>query len=222
MLTKKEAIVKSIEIWKELYETGADEKPDISYEYHNFCPLCEYVSQKRGYLCCDECLIKWPYVEGYSKKINPDNFCCDSYYGLWADEKLVHKRKFYAKKILYLLEDKLKEMERVNIEVTDLNVINNMIFNERGQEEGNYIKILREIRDNFGDLVISGDDNICRLVGFHDDGDDYYYIMKNFHRKISYQSCAIRFIPIKGRIPTTDYEYLNNSFIYTEKCIREE
>lgn len=52
---------------------------------------------------------------------------------------------------------------------------------------------------------------ICRLIGFGDDGEDWYYITKDSRGKVVWNSMIGGFCTLKGRIPNWDYRNLESS-----------
>jgi len=67
--------------------------------------------------------------------------------------------------------------------------------------------ILKEFDILRGQFVIDQSWNIERLIAIAEDADDYYYCTYN-GRKISFNSCVGRIIPLKGKLDKKDYNYL--------------
>jgi hypothetical protein len=67
-------------------------------------------------------------------------------------------------------------------------------------------KICRKMFNHMG--FHWGDQRICRLIGFGDDEEDFYYITKDSSGKIIWHSMVGGFCTLKGRIPNHDYKNL--------------
>jgi len=223
-----QALEESITLWEEIVNKNLDYKPTWAVEkYACGCPLCEYTGGE-----CEVCPVDWSDIESACPCLNSD-----SAYLIWSE----NRTKENAIAVLNLLKsayvnEKCEEQyckkcgqsfgvhnsdgSCVEDETITLTSLEDIISYRREKEQEtfsikdeNLIRILIEIRDNFNDLVISEPEKIEKLIGFQDDGDDYYYILKSIRGVISYQSCVGRIIPIKGRIDKKDYEYLNSCFV---------
>jgi hypothetical protein len=75
------------------------------------------------------------------------------------------------------------------------------------------------VAPHLGDLVLNNS-SVCRLIGFADDSEDYYYVLiephKNFFKDkdnfIQLHSCVGGFYPIKGSITDEEYAELEARF----------
>ncbi len=73
-------------------------------------------------------------------------------------------------------------------------------------EPDNKTIILSEVNKYINTIVLGfGDFTPYRLIGFHEDSEDYYYNMLNIKGEYSLHSCVMGFIPLKGKIDDTDY-----------------
>ena len=119
MLTKLEALEKSLAMWEWMAETGSKDK----YEYFDYlkskgidtgvipmfcCYLCEYQNQRYPFffvnsLCGKDCLVHW------TDKCN--KHCCDegSPYGLWLNSPN-HWRTYYAYQIVTKIKNAIKKI----------------------------------------------------------------------------------------------------------------
>ncbi len=100
-LTRRQAIQRCRDVWKDLAKTGAKDKeklPGVRYD----CWLCEYILQLYGFrmtkwyrsgLTCDRCPFDWPGVDPESN-VNP---CEQSLYRAW---RLTDSKDFKARKNL--------------------------------------------------------------------------------------------------------------------------
>ena len=69
-LKRREAVRICREMWKELAETGAREKPEYTQRFYHQCPLCEYlkytlnqndIGSRSGEEACRKyCPLEWP------------------------------------------------------------------------------------------------------------------------------------------------------------------
>jgi len=66
------------------------------------------------------------------------------------------------------------------------------------------LTILKNEYETLKGQFIINNDKIERLVGFGDDGEDYYFLTFN-GRHITWNSCVIRIIPLRGFIKKDDY-----------------
>lgn len=71
---------------------------------------------------------------------------------------------------------------------------------------------LGEFEKHKGEFVITDNDDIQRLVGIARDDMDYYYVFWN-GRKIMWQTCVARYVPLKGYIEDKHY----NNFVRVAK-----
>lgn len=67
--------------------------------------------------------------------------------------------------------------------------------------------ILQEFAHRKGELVLNQSHKVSQLVGIGEDDFDYYYIMYD-GRRLNWESCVGRFIPLKGQLCEKDYNYL--------------
>ena len=70
--------------------------------------------------------------------------------------------------------------------------------------------ILEEYELYKGQFVITPTNKVERLVAIGDDGEDYYYLTWN-GRGITWYSCVINLIPLKGHLRQEDYDRLVSS-----------
>lgn len=78
----------------------------------------------------------------------------------------------------------------------------------------------KECREHFNEIGLFGDTDICRLVGFSDDGDDFYWIVmrpdfRGEYKKI-YCSMVGPWISLKNIYPR--YENLEHQFTHVWQC----
>lgn len=99
-LTKKEALQKSVQIWKHLSKTGQEEKPKYAKVYFQKCPLCQYNIEQYDFLTCEECLV-------------PNLNSCDStsIYTDWYYAATPSEKKRTAKILLDLIQEQLDLLE---------------------------------------------------------------------------------------------------------------
>ena len=71
----------------------------------------------------------------------------------------------------------------------------------------NKTRILKEFEDLKGQFVIRDFERVSRLVSVGEDDMDYYWILYD-GRKLTWQTCVGRIIPLKGRIAEADYASL--------------
>ncbi|MCH8067807.1 MAG: hypothetical protein IID16_00840 [Candidatus Marinimicrobia bacterium] len=82
------------------------------------------------------------------------------------------------------------------------------------------IKLQKELKPYKDTLVIGDLDNVVRLADVIDGDDDYYWVYDTM-RGITHASCVGGWIPLKGFIPSKDYDRLVVIWNYnnTEKAI---
>lgn len=68
------------------------------------------------------------------------------------------------------------------------------------------------VEQHQNELMIDPAWDIVKLVGFEDDGEDYYYIVYSGKRGKSFVSCVGKLIPLKGAISDEDYKDLIRSW----------
>ena len=73
--------------------------------------------------------------------------------------------------------------------------------------EKNKLEILHFIEEHKNELMIEPSFDIVKLVGFHEDMYDYYYVIYGKNGK-EYMSCVGKLIPLNGVLNEIDYEYL--------------
>ena len=78
--------------------------------------------------------------------------------------------------------------------------------------EQNLLKLLKLVKGNLNDIVITDSYDLKRLIGLEDDGDDYYYVYKSLHGIISYDSCVGGFLPMKNKYSKKIYKSIDNTF----------
>ena len=71
--------------------------------------------------------------------------------------------------------------------------------------EGNRKLILKEFEKLKGQFVITCSWKIERLVAIGDDGEDWYWITYN-GRKLTWNTCVGRVVPLKGYLRQRDYD----------------
>lgn len=76
---------------------------------------------------------------------------------------------------------------------------------------------LNECKEHFNEIGLSQDTTVCRLIGFADDGEDYYWITAHpSHKceapKIIYESMVGPWVSLKGIYPR--YEQLESMFVW--------
>jgi len=64
----------------------------------------------------------------------------------------------------------------------------------------------------FNIICINVMNELVRLIGFGDDGEDYYYITKDIKGNIVWESMVGYLIPLKGKISTSDYFRIERGF----------
>lgn len=79
---------------------------------------------------------------------------------------------------------------------------------KRKDEE--WVKFVAEARSMFNDICILGDDEVVRLIGIEDGGDDYYYIIRKLHGERVHHSCCGGIVSLRGIYPR--YEYQDQMF----------
>ncbi len=66
---------------------------------------------------------------------------------------------------------------------------------------------------------------LVRLIGFADDGEDYYYVTKDIRGKVVWESMVGAIIPLKGRISNWNYHNIERQFDgwkgYVSQCPKE-
>lgn len=67
--------------------------------------------------------------------------------------------------------------------------------------------ILQEFENLKGQFVITSGWKIERFVGIGDDGSDWYYLTYN-GRKLTWNTCVGRLMPLKGKLDDKDYKEL--------------
>ncbi len=79
--------------------------------------------------------------------------------------------------------------------------------------------LIEELKPKLNDIGIIGDTNLCRLIGFHEDDDDFYYhvLYMNGHNRHSdkndvYFSMVGRFETLKGVLPEESYKRMESTF----------
>lgn len=66
-------------------------------------------------------------------------------------------------------------------------------------------------RKMFNHVGISPMNRLSRLIGFGDDGEDFYYIIKELNGNIVFSSMVADFCSIKGKISNWSYNNINKS-----------
>ena len=124
-ITKHEAIIESLKLWKEIYTKNLEHKPEYALQYELKCPLCHYAQMKSdiryktdcGPLYCTQfCplyLVKDDLTKYKYNTSRASNFLCeasDSPYSRWheADGKIARKRR--AKEFFDILIKLAKKM----------------------------------------------------------------------------------------------------------------
>lgn len=64
----------------------------------------------------------------------------------------------------------------------------------------------------FNTICINSMEQLVRLIGFGDDEEDFYYITKDQHGKIVWESMVGYLIPLKGKISNEDYYRIEKGF----------
>jgi len=75
-------------------------------------------------------------------------------------------------------------------------------------------KILKFIKKHQGQLCLDYYD-VVRLIGFHEDEDDYYYDVQKVGAEPNgryHTSCVGLMTPLKGKIPARDYKIIDTVF----------
>lgn len=78
--------------------------------------------------------------------------------------------------------------------------------------------ILKEIKD-FHNQLISLFEDVYLLVGFSENEEDYYYVLKDENNKYSYTSCVIDLTYLKDKICENNYNKLLKKYSLEEKMI---
>ena len=102
-ITKKEALEACIDLWTELAETGAGNKPTWAEVYDCRCPACEWTLQHD--LDCLECIINW----------GSDNGHCNNHgspYRAWLQAASAGELKVAAQAVLNLAKKALEDLEK--------------------------------------------------------------------------------------------------------------
>lgn len=60
-------------------------------------------------------------------------------------------------------------------------------------------------------------DTLGRMIGFHEDEFDYYYVYSDMVGKIHHASCVLAPVYLKGYIEENSYDFLDNVFKLNEK-----
>ncbi len=78
---------------------------------------------------------------------------------------------------------------------------------------------IKDLKTKFNDIGIIGDTDLCRLIGFHEDDDDFCYhvLYMNGHnhfsdRNDSYFTMVGRFETLKGVLPEESYKRMESTF----------
>ena len=72
-------------------------------------------------------------------------------------------------------------------------------------------QILKEIEQYRNTLVLNMFE-VCRLEGFDEDEEDYYYVLRNVRGGFTFLSCVGGFIPLYKKIDEKDYDHLEMWF----------
>lgn len=100
-----------------------------------------------------------------------------------------------------------------NIRYWMLNNLNRNLYNflsgSNGLTEKRALKICKNMFNHIG---LNGMDNLARLIGFGEDDWDYYYITKDQHGKIVWESMVGDFNSLKGKISNWSYDNLERTF----------
>lgn len=70
--------------------------------------------------------------------------------------------------------------------------------------DNNHKIILGEFEKHKGEFVITDSWKVERLIAIGDDGFDYYYVTYD-GRKLTWNTCVGRIIPLKGKIENNEY-----------------
>lgn len=81
--------------------------------------------------------------------------------------------------------------------------------------------ILEEFEQWKGQLMLTQRNNVQRLVGVGTDEEDYYWIFYD-GRRLNWESCVGRIIPLKGHITDENYKYLSRlcDLNYVDKVLQ--
>ena len=71
--------------------------------------------------------------------------------------------------------------------------------------------ILKFIKEHKEELLLNNT-AVVRLVGFHEDDQDYYYAILSLMSGFSYLSCVGSLIPLKGVLPEKEYNQIDHFF----------
>lgn len=89
--------------------------------------------------------------------------------------------------------------------------------------------VIKDLKTKFNDIGIIGDCDLCRLIGFYEDEDDFYYhvIHMNGHNNRSdrndvYFSMVGSFETLKGVLNDAAYKRLENTLTLNGAPPREE
>lgn len=64
----------------------------------------------------------------------------------------------------------------------------------------------------FNQICINAIENLVRVIGCGDDGEDFYYITKDQQGKIVWETMVGYMIPLKGKISNADYYRVEKGF----------
>lgn len=79
------------------------------------------------------------------------------------------------------------------------------------------LKIIEKECEQYNDTLVIDFDKVVVLRGYVNGDEDYYYIFQDIHSKVWQSSCVGGFIPLKGFLPTKEYERLLYYFQINQK-----
>jgi hypothetical protein len=84
-----------------------------------------------------------------------------------------------------------------------------------GQDSNEY-KIAKEVSENVGELVlVTWQPEICMLLGWSEDEDDYYYVVQKSDGTVRESTCVGGIIPLRDSLNGFLYEMVKNQWRLT-------
>jgi len=93
--------------------------------------------------------------------------------------------------------------------------------NKESIMDDNKQKFLKFVEDHDGELVIDFF-KVEKLIGFAEDDEDYYYIVKGIEGFEQWVSCVMDLIPLKGVLPEDSYNRLLKVFELNQDNRKDE
>ena len=87
-------------------------------------------------------------------------------------------------------------------------------------QDSNKKKFIEFVKGHDNELVLDYFD-VVRLIGFAEDDEDYYYIVKNVKKGEMWVSCVGWLFPLKNVLPDEHYDRLESTFKLNEDLWEE-